>query len=65
MWRCDHEYFLESSVRKAEVTIIYFHHHFLDDKFFNVPKLKSIELLLEKAKRGIKITGNIKVRIKS
>lgn len=64
MWRCDPEYFLENSARKAEVTIIYFHHDFLGDKFFNVPELKSIESLLEKAKQGIKLTGDTKVRIK-
>ena len=64
MWRCDPEYFLEGSKLKAEVTIIYFHHDFLGDKFFNIPELKSIESLLEKAKQGIKITGNTKTRVK-
>ena len=64
MWRCDPEYFLESSARKAEVTIIYFHHDFLGDKFFNIPELKNIESLLEKAKQGIKITGDTKARVK-
>lgn len=64
MWRCDPEYFLESSKLKAEVSIVYFHHDFLGDKFFNIPELKSIESLLEKAKLGIKITGNTKVRVK-
>ncbi len=64
MWRCDPEYFLENSKLKAEVTIIYFHHDFLGDKFFNIPELKGIDSLLEKAKLGIKITGNTKVSIK-
>ena len=64
MWRCDPEYFLENSKLKAEVTIIYFHHDFLGDKFFNIPELKSIDSLLEKAKLGIKITGDTKVSIK-
>ena len=64
MWRCDPEYFSESSKLKAEVTIIYFHHDFLGDKFFNIPELKGIESLLEKAKQGIKITGNTKLQVK-
>ena len=50
MWRCDPEYFQKDSKQKAEVTIIYFHHDFLGDKFFNIHELKSIESLLEKAK---------------
>ncbi len=40
MWRCDPEYFMKDSKLKAEVTIIYFHHDFLGDKFFNTPELK-------------------------
>lgn len=64
MWRCDPEYFLENSKLKAEVRIIYFHHDFLGDKFFNLPELKSIDSLLEKAKQGIKITGSTKVEVK-
>ena len=64
MWRCDPEYFREDSALKAEVTIIYFHHDFLGDKFFNIPELKSIESLLGKAKQGIKITGSTKAQVK-
>jgi AraC-like DNA-binding protein len=65
MWRCDPEYFAENSKLKAEVTVIYFHHDFLGDKFFNIPELKHIESLLEKAKQGIKITGNTKLQVKT
>ncbi|MBK5272480.1 MAG: helix-turn-helix domain-containing protein [Bacteroidia bacterium] len=64
MWRCDPEYFREDSQLKAEVSIIYFHHDFLGDRFFNIPELKSIDSLLEKAKQGIKITGNTKIEVK-
>jgi AraC-like DNA-binding protein len=64
MWRCDPEYFVENSKLKAEVTVIYFHHDFLGDKFFNIPELKHIDSLLEKAKQGIKITGNTKLQVK-
>src|SRR5690349_1826225 len=58
MWRCDPEYFLKGSKLIAEVTVIYFHRDFLGDRFFNSPELKNINSLLEKAKQGIKITGN-------
>lgn len=64
MWRCDPEYFLKKSRLRAEVTVIYFHHDFLGDKFFHIPELKNIELLLEKAKQGIKITGNTKTQVR-
>lgn len=64
MWRCDPEYFVEDSKLKAEVTVIYFQHDFLGDKFFNTPELRNIELLLEKAKQGIKVTGNTKAQVK-
>jgi AraC-like DNA-binding protein len=64
MWRCDPEYVEEGSKQAAEVTVIYFHHDFLGDKFFNIPELKSIDSLLEKAKQGIKVNGNTKVQVK-
>ncbi|MEJ7738497.1 MAG: AraC family transcriptional regulator [Chitinophagaceae bacterium] len=64
MWRCDPEYFLKGSKLKAEVTVIYFHRDFLGDRFFNSPELKSINSLLEKAKQGIKITGNTRYQLK-
>ncbi len=64
MWRCDPEYFQKGSKLKAEVSVIYFHHDFLGDKFFYTPELKNIESLLEKAKQGIKITGTTKAQVK-
>lgn len=64
MWKCDPEYFMKDSKLKAEVTIIYFHHDFLGDKFFNTHELKNIEALLEKSKQGIKISGNTKTQVK-
>ncbi|MBE7174076.1 MAG: AraC family transcriptional regulator [Williamsia sp.] len=64
MWRCDPEYFTKGSRQKAEVTIIYFHPDFLGAKFFQTPELKNIELLLEKAKRGVKVTGDTKTQVK-
>jgi AraC-like DNA-binding protein len=64
MWRCDPEYFLKGSKLTAEVTVIYFHREFLGDRFFNSPELKNINSLLEKAKRGIKITGATRNQLK-
>ena len=65
MWRCDPEYFLKGSKLTAEVTVIYFHREFLGDRFFNSPELKNINALLEKAKRGIKITGATRNQLES
>src|SRR5690349_4930277 len=64
MWRCDPEYFFPESKLTAEVTVIYFHKEFLGEKFFDIPESKAINALLEKAKRGIKITGDAKSEIK-
>ena len=63
MWRCDPEYFAKGSELVAEVTVIYFNRDFLGDRFFNIPELKSIGFLLEKAKQGIKITGNTRNQV--
>jgi AraC-like DNA-binding protein len=64
MWRSDPEYFIEGSKLKLDVTVIYFHHDFLGDKFFDTPEMKNIDLLLEKAKRGIKVTGNSRLQVR-
>jgi len=63
MWRCDPEYFSKDSELMAEVTVIYFSYDFLGDRFFNIPELKSISFLLEKAKQGIKVTGTARNEI--
>ncbi len=64
MWRCDPEYALEGSEFTAEVTVIYFHPDFLGDKFFHLPELKPIDMLFQKARQGIKITGNTKLEVR-
>ena len=64
MWRCDPEYFTEGSKLKLDVTVIYFNHDFLGDKFFNIPELKNIDSLLHKAQQGIKIKGSTKLQVK-
>ena len=64
MWRCDPEYFTEGSKLKLDVTVIYFNHDFLGDKFFNIPELKNIDSLLQKAQQGIKIKGSTKLQVK-
>ena len=64
MWRCDPEYFLKGSELMAEVTVIYFNRDFLGDKFFDTPEMKSISFLLEKAKQGLKITGDTRNQVK-
>ena len=64
MWRCDPEYFTEGSKLKLDVTVIYFNHDFLGDKFFNIPELKNIDSLLQKSQQGIKIKGGTKLQVK-
>ncbi|WP_153799299.1 AraC family transcriptional regulator [Foetidibacter luteolus] len=64
MWRCDPEYFRKDSTLTAEVTVIYFHRSFLGDRFFDSPELATINNLLEKAKRGIKLTGGARFELR-
>ncbi len=57
MWRSDEIYFREDTSHQAEATVIHFREDFLGATFFQLPEMKPVKDLLEKARRGIKITG--------
>jgi AraC-like DNA-binding protein len=58
-WRFDDVYFEDDSLR-ADVSVIHFCEDFWGDAFLNMPENRIIRHILEKAKRGIQITGSDK-----
>jgi AraC-like DNA-binding protein len=57
MWRSDGIYYREDSEQKAEAVVLHFREDFLGSSFFQLPEMKILKDLLEKAKRGLKISG--------
>ncbi|QOD61987.1 AraC family transcriptional regulator [Polaribacter haliotis] len=53
MWLNDANYFEENSKLKAEAISVHFKENFLGDSFLDLPEMKSISQLFEKAKQGI------------
>ncbi|MEH6406988.1 MAG: AraC family transcriptional regulator [Leeuwenhoekiella sp.] len=64
MWLNDKVYFKKESDLKAEAIAIHFKEEFLGAQFIEAPEMKHIALLFEKARRGIKFTGDNKNIIK-
>ena len=54
LWLNDDKYFAEPSELKAEAIAIHFRKDFLGAPFLQVPELKQVLALIEKAKQGIK-----------
>ncbi len=60
LWRCDDAYFQKSKTLKAQSTVAHFREDFWGETFLDLPENKKLKQLLEKAKRGISITGATK-----
>ncbi len=60
LWRCDDQYFQKSKTLKAQATVVHFREDFWGEIFLELPENKKLKLLLEKAKRGVRITGSTK-----
>lgn len=58
MWLNDKEYFEKESNLLAEAIAVHFKEDFLGAEFFNLPEMKHIRNLFEKATRGLKFTLN-------
>lgn len=56
-WRYDDLYFHQDAAVHADAAVIHFLENFWGDSFLNLPENKAVKTLLEKAKRGIHITG--------
>lgn len=57
-----HNGFTDGMTRHGKETIIQFHPEFLGNSFFNVPEMKEINKLLERAKKGILFNRETKDR---
>ena len=57
MWRSDAAYHQHTDGLLAKSIVIHFREDFWGDSFLTLPEMKPIRELLERAKRGLKITG--------
>jgi len=56
-WRFDNAFFDEDATVLPDVRVTHFHEHFWGEQFLRLPENIPIKLLLEKAKRGLAVTG--------
>lgn len=59
-WRFDEMEKTKIGIRSADVRVAHFHENFWGNEFLNLPENKAIKQVLEKARRGIQITGKAK-----
>lgn len=62
-WRFDDVYFDEVNPAQADVRVTHFSNQLFGDFFLNLPENKLLKDILEKAKRGVKITGPNKEQV--
>jgi AraC-like DNA-binding protein len=59
-WRFDDVYYEENTKAVADVRVAHFNENFWGNQFLELPENINLKNLLEKAKRGIQVTGKIK-----
>lgn len=59
-WRFDDVFFEEKTKAEADVRVSHFNENFWGQHFLELPENTNIKILLEKAKRGLQITGKTK-----
>lgn len=62
-WRFDEHYFNEDNQDNADVRVAHFNENFWGKDFLELPENLAIKQLLEKAKRGIQVTGPAKIKV--
>ncbi len=62
-WRFDDVYFDEHPKTTADVRVAHFTEYFWGEQFLFLPENNNIKTILEKAKRGLQITGKTKQRV--
>ncbi|MFC5624014.1 AraC family transcriptional regulator [Algoriphagus winogradskyi] len=62
-WRCKEEYFDKDSTLQTATYVLQFHPTCFGPEFLNLPEADSIPVLFEKAKQGLLITGDTKLKI--
>lgn len=63
MWRNDDVYFQPGSALKIEAIAVHFLPECLGNTFLSIPEMKPVRLLLEEARRGIRLTGGLHNRV--
>jgi len=62
-WRFDDAYFDENTKAFADVRVSHFDENFWGDKFLHLPENNHIKTVLEKAKRGLQVTGKTRQKV--
>src|SRR4051812_7298158 len=62
-WRFDDVYFEENTNVMADIRVSHFNENFWGENFLHLPENNNIRAVLEKAKRGLQITGKTKPRV--
>ena len=57
LWRSDEKYFICDPELQVEAVVVHFNEDFWGKRFLELPELKSIKCLLQKAARGLRIKG--------
>jgi AraC-like DNA-binding protein len=56
-WRFDDSFFEEETQSLPDIRVAHFHENFLGEPFLQLPENNNIKAVMEKAKRGLQITG--------
>jgi AraC-like DNA-binding protein len=62
-WRFDDDYFEETNAPSADVRVVHFNENFWGEQFLQLPENVAIRNLLERARRGIQITGRTRQQV--
>jgi AraC-like DNA-binding protein len=62
-WRFDDAFFDENSKAEADVRVCHFNENFWGESFLQLPENASIKTVVEKAKRGLQVTGKSRQRV--
>ena len=62
-WRFDDKYFEEGNKLQADVRVVHFAENFWGDQFLQLPENINIKGALEKARRGLQITGKTRQKV--
>ncbi|WP_295771918.1 AraC family transcriptional regulator [uncultured Mucilaginibacter sp.] len=62
-WRFDDSQFSGNQSISADITVAHFKENFLGEKFLQLPESKLIKDLLDRARRGVKITGETRNKV--
>lgn len=62
-WRFDDMFFEEDTKVQADVRVAHFCEHFWGEQFLHLPENINIKVVMEKARRGLQITGKTRQRV--